>query len=413
MIFLKKTDLKTCLTKLAAIGWLTAYLLVLTSCSEQVTPTVSPSHKKTLEKELPLTDWAVFRGNSQLTGRGEIENLSFSGAIKLLWTATPQMQKGGSEGFSTTPVIKDEILYVVGSEGSIYAISCKDGKVKWQTQIDTSFEASAAIYGNTLFCGSVDGDMFAFDKRDGKQNWKFETEGRIVGAANYIETDKGTYLIFGSYDYNVYCLDATIGKKIWSFESDNYVNGTPAISGEKVVFGGCDEQLRFLDISNGKELFSVDSGSYIPGSPVICDGRSFVSLYDGNLICVGIEGKSIQWRFAGDNEKDTFRSSPATDGERVYVTSRGNMVYAVNSHDGKKTWEYRATAPFDASPVILGNILISAATDGVISMIEKESGKLLGKYETGETFSGSPALSGSKIFIASEEGTVYAFQACH
>ncbi len=393
-------------------GFFLTTSLFIVSCSDPAEPIESPQ-KENLRPAVRIDiDWLIFRGNPQLTGA--IKEMGQAGLrLKLIWSVNPGKDSTDNEtGFSSTPVIKDKILYLGSSGGGVYAISCKDGKPLWKFKTESSFGASAAIYGENLFIGSDSGILYALDLKTGSEKWAFKTEGRISGAANIIESTKGDiHVVFGSYDNNVYCLNADDGDKVWRFESDNFVNGTPAVVQDKVVFGGCDAKLRVLSAFDGKELFFVDSGSYIPESPVTSGNFCVAAMYSGELICIDIKTQKELWRFKDKDNKGSFTSSPAVVDNRVFIGSKNKFLYCVDLKSGQKLWEVKVPGALESvSVIIVGDKLISVSNDGVVYLIETENGKLLDKYESGETFTGSPAVSGNVIFIASEEGTVFAFQ---
>ncbi len=62
-----------------------------------------------------------------------------------------------------------------------------------------------------------------------------------------------------------------------------------------------------------------------------------------------------------------------------------------------------------ASPVVVGNRVFVAGSNGRITAFEYKTGKQVWEYEAGGGFTGSPGISQQKLVIASNDGKVYCF----
>ena len=68
------------------------------------------------------TNWPIYRGNPDLTGKSAFE---ISSEPKLLWSlATGTKTK-------SSPVISDGIIFFGNDKGTLFAIT-SDGKIKWK-----------------------------------------------------------------------------------------------------------------------------------------------------------------------------------------------------------------------------------------------------------------------------------------
>jgi outer membrane protein assembly factor BamB len=50
--------------------------------------------------------------------------------------------------------------------------------------------------------------------------------------------------------------------------------------------GNADGRIHRIDLHDGGEAWSVDLGGPVTGDPVLLDGRLFVGLADGRLVCL-------------------------------------------------------------------------------------------------------------------------------
>jgi eukaryotic-like serine/threonine-protein kinase len=136
--------------------------------------------------------------------------------------------------------------------------------MKWKINTGKGIEAPAMIQNEIAYVGNYEGKVFAIEVATGRTLWTYETEGQIMGAANYWEpgsrweeqqggtgagqereqeqkwSGKWGVVVVGSYDYYLHGIDAATGKGLWKYEADNFLNGAPAIYDGVAVFGGCD-----------------------------------------------------------------------------------------------------------------------------------------------------------------------------
>jgi outer membrane protein assembly factor BamB len=63
----------------------------------------------------------------------------------------------------------------------------------------------------------------------------------------------------------------------------------------------------------------------------------------------------------------------------------------------------------DASPVITGNSVIIASSDGRLRFLDITKGTETWKYEVGSAIIGTPAVTSKMIVVGAGDGKVYAF----
>ena len=81
----------------------------------------------------------------------------------------------------------------------------------------------------------------------------------------------------------------------------------------------------------------------------------------------------------------------------------------VRSGDGvRRLWQKVFPAAVKAQPVITGDKLIAARTDGVVTTLDRSTGRELWSFSTGGEILGTPAWSGKAVVFGSGDGKVYA-----
>ena len=159
------------------------------------------------------------------------------------------------------------------------------------------------------------------------QPWTYSTDNQILGSANAWTVGTRTGVIFGSYDFYLHCIDPSSGKYMWKMETDNYVNGTPAVSGNIIVFGGCDGIIRIADPVTGKEKDTINIGIYIASSPALYSGKACFGDYDGNFYCVDLNTGKVLWAVNPSEEGGSILGIPAIGYNNVVIGNEDKNIY--------------------------------------------------------------------------------------
>src|SRR5688572_25572748 len=255
-------------------------------------------------------DWPLFRGDAALRG---VARTTLPQAPTLLWT----FECG--KAITSSPVVSEGRVYFGADDQLVHCLDLESGEQRWTFPTEDVIEAPPLCFEGRVYVGSADATFYALDAADGSLAWKFATGDRILGGANALpaEESRPARVVVGSYDGKLYCFDAAKGDLVWSYTTANYVNGTPAIDGERIVFGGCDAVLHVVRAGDGEKIAQVELGSesHVAGSVAVEDGRVYFGHYGNTFVCVDLAGGETVWRY--EDPKHAFFSSPALTPERV------------------------------------------------------------------------------------------------
>jgi outer membrane protein assembly factor BamB len=344
-------------------------------------------------------NWPVFRGRHDLSGsiRSELPE-----SPSLLWNlATGSRTK-------SSPVISEDVIYFGTDKGTLYAVGT-DGKIRWNYETGSAIEAPPLVFGNIVYAGSSDGSMRAVNKSTGKLLWTYTTDNQIVGSANVWTAGKLSGIIFGSYDYYLHCVDPLNGKALWKLETMNYVNGTPAVSNNRILFGGCDGIMRVVDPRSGVERDTFNIGVYIAASPAVVSDKAFFGDYNGGFYCLDIINRKILWKIAPGGTAGSILGIPASAGNYVVIGNEDKHLYCYNTQDGRSMWKFRTNGRVVGSAVVTPSKVLAGSMDGYVYLLGLTGGKKLWSFNTGAPVSSSPAVSKGRFFILTEEGRLLAF----
>lgn len=345
------------------------------------------------------SDWPVFRGKSDLSGKSGFE---LPGAPQLLWSISTGVRTKSS------PVISEGTIFFGNDKGTLTAVST-DGKIKWKYESGNSIDAAPMVFGKKVIFGSTDGVLRAVDKVSGKLIWSYTTDNQIAGSANAWVAGNKAGIVVGSYDYFLHCVDPETGKSLWKVETDNYVNGTPAILNGKIVFGGCDGIIRVVEPLTGKQKDTINIGVYIAASPSLSPDRAYFGDYDGSIYGLDINLRKISWKISAGDESGAILAIPAVGNSVVVVGSEDKYLYCYRASDGKLLWKFRTNGRITGSAVITSTKVLFTGLDGNVYILSLSDGKKLWNFNTGTPLSSSPAVIKGRFYILTEDGRLLSF----
>ncbi|HEX8054133.1 MAG TPA: PQQ-binding-like beta-propeller repeat protein [Thermoleophilaceae bacterium] len=246
-------------------------------------------------------------------------------------------------------------------------------------------DASWPFYGNTL-AGTRDGGKdgpSAADVPNLGVAWSFySSEGDFTGTP---VVSKGLVLS-GSNAGKVYAIDATTGRQRWAHSTGAVINGSLAVSGNRVFVPIAQPhapKVMALDLKTGKQLWvtqiSNQKNSDVYGSPVVWNGRVFMgvsALYGeygdadvnvrGQVVALSERTGKLKW--------NTYTVPPGHDGGAVWTTP------AVDAKTGRL---YVGTGNAYHEP--------SADTTDSMLSLDGKTGAIVGKFQAtaGDVWNGT------------------------
>lgn len=260
---------------------------------------------------------------------------------------------------------------------------------------------------------------FASDNEP-SEGWSYET-GDAVWSSPVIAD--GTVYV-GSYDGHLYALSAESGELLWRYRTGDRIDGTPAVANGAVFVGSFDRNIYALDAKTGEERWIYGTKGIVRSSPTVRDGTVYFgahcraeecgAYYDvqwpevGYVYAIDAETGDLRWRY---ETGDGVVSSPAVDGETVYVGSSDNALYAIDAFTGETRWRYETDASIMSSPVYVdGRLYVGTVGSGVYA-IDAEDGEARWKYDADKqlddgidlsaVITGTPTVCDGTVYVGS------------
>jgi len=292
----------------------------------------------------------------------------------IAWTIT------GSAG---NQIVKDSIIYVMKSDGYLYALDMT-GVVKWKFGLALSspiFSTIPLIKNGVLYIGDIEGRLWAVNTTDGSLKWY---SSPIIYPSNSIDAspiinDSATTLYITSDDGMVHSYDAATGTMKWSsLNTGNPIQSRPALY-NNTVYAGCFSRMYAFDAQTGAYKWnSTDPHTTLNSSMAISNNKALVGGDDGYFYSVNLADGSLNWKkplpLPGG-----ITSSPIVTGGVIYVGSVGR-VYALDETTGAVNWENDTVGDSSAvysGPVVTDNYLYTGSVLGNFYQLDKKTGKIL------------------------------------
>ena len=338
-----------------------------------------------------------------------------------------------SDAIVSTPAVKGGRVYVTTHDRRIVALDAATGDLIWE-QIDIApIDSSPAVTDDMLFYGSRGKRVIALDADTGEFRWEFVAEANPTMGSAIVE-DGVVYI--GSGDENVYALDALTGEEIWRFATLDWITNTPALSDDKLVVSSMDGRVTIYDTDTGKRRFaSRIINRSVVGSPIIVEDSIYVPYRDGRLISINLNEtefplsakwftlktqlyvwalmghpglpKGFNWsaRLGG-----TILTTPAVDGDTLFVSTQEGRLMAVDRHTGDRLWVYKTDGKSLSTPTIVDDLILVGDRGGVLHAVDSSTGVERWTLPVAEHSLSTPVVAGGTLYLASKDGTLYAVE---
>lgn len=211
-------------------------------------------------------------------------------------------------------------------------------------------------------------------------------------------------------------LPVLTGEK-WNVKLGSKTHSSPVLAGDTLYIG--DEAGKFyaLNAGDGTEKWTFQAKGAIRSSSFAAG--DFIYFLDGksNLYAIDNKGKQ-KWTVELDSQLavknvdywDYYYSSPAIDGDTIYVGSEGSLFYAIDRKDGSVIWSHALEATVHGKPVVTEDRIYAADTQGKVTALDRKTGEQIWSVTQG-MIHGGLAYKDGVLYYGSRDQYVYATDA--
>jgi outer membrane protein assembly factor BamB len=290
-------------------------------------------------------------GGGIAAGGGQVFAATGFGELVALDAATgaEQWRQRLDSPVTGAPAVEAGIVYVVGRDGSAWAVRAKDGKVLWTVPglpANTAMVGSAApaVGATTVVFPFASGAMTAVLKNTGVRVWDAPVTGQRLGRG-----------YTGIVD----------------------ITGDPVMQGSVIYAGTAGGRTAAVAASSGKRIWTATEGAL--GAPLVVGGSAFVVNDEARLVRLDAATGDVIWSVEMpyfDKEKPKRRK-------------------AITAHFG---------------PVLAGGRLVVVSSDGQLRLFNPADGALVGGAEIPGGAATAPALAGGVLYVVGGNGQLHAFR---
>ena len=340
----------------------------------------------------------------------------------------------GRLGFCPHVLYEDDIFAATMEEGSpkecgVYRLCGETGEVRWFYRTREEIKNAFAIDNGKLYVQDCSAMLYCIDVQSGELIWK--TESKIDKPSH---TDMAVAVmgdvVFGGKQKQLYGYDKNTGEQIWYRENKKGAGGgTPArfVVDEKhntLIANPQWYKLQAIDPKTGE--IKWENGERVlwfrTNTPVL-DGDVLYTAGDYEYAAVDVTSGNILCRIRKDFLMDVSGAA-AVDGDVLYIPTSTTGVVAFDKHT-LETLRFFPTGPatlftapyvrgdvqmVEGSPIVKGNQLIFAASDGKVWVYDKNTAELIKTINIGAPSIVSPIVTDENIYVADFDGYITKFQ---
>jgi outer membrane protein assembly factor BamB len=213
--------------------------------------------------------------------------------------------------------------------------------------------------------------------------------------------------------------DSKTGERQWvtSFEAE--ISSTPNVSGDSVLVVTQDGDVLSLDKQTGAEQWRRRVSSTALAAPQVSEGIVVVYCIDGKVFGLSAADGGERWRYDSQVPVISLQgnATPALANDRVLVGLSEGDVAALDLWTGKERWrvslakargrsELDRMVDVDTSPVVLDDMVYTAAYQGQVVALQLRSGRVAWTHEM--STAKDIAVSGEHVYVVDEESVLYA-----
>jgi len=376
-------------------------------------------------------DWSQPGGSANKA----VGNVALAKAPAKVWTAevagTSPRQR-----LAEAPVIGGGHLFIFDTNGLLHAFDAKTGEPKWTYSFELMGPLGQAVFGggasydnSRVYVTTGLGEVAAIEAATGKLVWKVKPAGPLRGSPTVAF---GTVFVM-TQNNEIHALNADDGSELWQEaaslgQTGVFGVGAPAAGQGSVVAGFSTGELVAYRYENGRQLWSdalsrtslstsVGVLTDIDAAPIVDRGRVYALGQGGRMAAYELVTGQRIWELnvAGI-------STPSVAGEWVFALTDEDKLLCITKSTGKVRWlaqlqRYRVEKKNKkkgdilwTGPVLAGNRLWVASSEGVVATVAVEDGKITKVFQDEVGFTLAPVVANNTLYIIDNAGRLTAYR---
>lgn len=307
----------------------------------------------------------------------------------------------------------------VPNKCGIYCLDAQTGEILWYVPTKNSIKNNLIYQNDKIYTQDTEGLVYCLNASDGSEIWTAQVDlQRSLGTSSGLCMDEKT--VYAGSASDVAAFNAETGDKLWDYHRNRGEN-SPAefvLAGDKLILSSHWDAIFALDKNTGNLLWeNMDEDiRFRSSTPIAIDTNRLLVADDDAVAIVNLENGEIT-KTTFENYNFGSSGQPVIDGNIAYLPTATKGIVAFNLDTQQIVWEMQPgtalafTACYtneknaltvEGTPVLSGDQLIFAASDGYLYHINKADGTVLSKTNIGAPVFGKVALNADGSVIVGD-----------
>ncbi|MDP9423864.1 MAG: PQQ-like beta-propeller repeat protein [Pseudomonadota bacterium] len=374
--------------------------------------------------------WAQSGGNANKS----VGHVSLGSTLGVAWTASIGRGSDKDGRLGGGPVVAEGKVFTMDTAGTVRAFDAASGRQLWSARFGEVGDNAASIYGGgvaydsgRVYATNGLGYVAALNAADGAAVWTVKPGGPLRGEPSVA----GDAVYVMAQDNQIYSLKTADGTTNWSNAASLEIAGVfgaaaPAIGQGTVVAGFSSGELNAYRYENGRMVWqdalsrttmstSVASLSDIDADPVIDSGVVYAIGQGGRMVALDLFSGQRVWElnFGGI-------ATPWLAGEWIFAVNDKAQLVAIARRTGKIRWINQLPRYRDQKdrkgpityygPVLAGDRLIVAGSNGALINVEPASGTFQSQVRIKDGVSFQPVVANNSLYLLTDGGQLIAYR---
>ena len=374
--------------------------------------------------------WAQSGGNANKS----VGHVALGQALGVAWTASIGKGSDNDGRLGGGPVVAEGKVFTMDTAGTVRAFDAGTGRQIWSARFGEVGDNASSIYGGgvayesgRVYATNGLGYVAALNAADGAAVWTVKPAGPLRGEPSVA----GDAVYVMSQDNQIYSLKTADGTSNWSNAAALEIAGVfgaaaPSIGQGTVVAGFSSGELNAYRYENGRMVWqdalartsmttSVASLSDIDADPVIDSGSVYAIGQGGRMVALDLFSGQRIWElnFGGI-------ATPWVAGDWIFAVNDKAQLVAIARRTGKIRWinqlpRYRDQKPRKGpstyyGPVLAGDRLVIAGTNGALINVEPVSGTFQSQVKIKDGVSFQPVVANNTLYLLTDGGSLIAYR---
>ncbi len=271
--------------------------------------------------------------------------------------------------------------YIPLQTGELLAIDRETGATVWSITLATAW---APVVSDDVLYVAGDGELQAVRAATGDLVWRSGIDAELIAAP--IQQDDTIVLLVKPDELRA--LRKADGSEVWRRAVGEQLTSPTltADSGGVVVASG--SRLRRFALNDGRPLWERELSGVL-GRPSLAGDRIFVGSTDNHLYALDTANGRLawpRWRAGGDVIGAT------ADDRLVFVASHDNLLRGLRRGSGNQVWKRDLSTRTIATPSAFGGIVLVTGNSPTLSTFNALTGEPIGTYSVAADLQGVPLV---------------------